>query len=222
MTEATAPSPPPKFKCEKCGRPYERGGKWMEKHVAGCDGTPWTPDQKPTRSRAPAAPSPEPEPAPPPPPPTPAEFLLIAARDLREQKIERRATIQTQLDAMQLEIDELTRSISALESVKTIVDKSLVTADCGNCNSTIDQLKTAQWDAFDAKNQRAEAKDDSRRLSLWINETVRLMRLKIRIPTQDELKRQYPMLGEEPRPPAPRTPDPRTAPAPSPAPAVQP
>jgi len=38
-----------KLKCEKCGKPYQRGGKKFDAHVSGCDGTPWKGEEKKPR-----------------------------------------------------------------------------------------------------------------------------------------------------------------------------
>lgn len=212
MAETASTETAPQLKCKKCGRPYERGGKWLTRHEEKCDGTPWTPDQAPARTR-PRDPAPEPAPNPPPaPPPTAVEILMASAQAALAERLEKRAALDAQRDAVQLEIDELNLTIAAIGSVKLVVDKSLVTSKCGDCNSTIDQLKAAQWDKFDADTQKAKLSDHNRRMNLWLNETVRLMRLKIRIPSPEELERQYPMIGTERTPAPPRVADPRPAP----------
>ncbi len=197
-TEAT-----PKARCKKCGKPYLRTGKFLSDHEESCDGTPWveSPDK--------AAHAPPPPPEPEKPPPTNVEILLEDAKSRKEALLKQREELDGQRDGLQKELDQLTLAVVSLERAKTEVDKSLVTSDCGNCNAVLDQLKTAQWDKFDAELQRGKISDTHRRFMLWLNETVKMMRLKIRVPTPEELERMYPMLPTEREPQRPKLEDPR-------------
>lgn len=129
MVDEPSPAPPaeeapePNFKCKKCGKPYERGGKFLVRHEEACDGTPWTPDQKRTRAykrpkdAAPAKPI----------PPGPFDKLLKQANQNREE-------IQKDIDHHKEKLKVLGRHIERL------------TLHAGKLDQIIADMKKAQTD----------------------------------------------------------------------------
>ncbi len=125
MPDDPAPPPPaetpkPNYKCKKCGKPYERGGKFLERHEDKCDGTPWTPDQKAPRKSPAAAPSK-------PIPPGPFDSLLKKAHQNREE-------IQKDIDHHKEKLKVLARHIERL------------TLHVGKLDQIIADMKKAQTD----------------------------------------------------------------------------
>jgi hypothetical protein len=106
----------PKFKCKKCGKPYERGGKFLERHEDGCDGTPWSPDQKRTPRAAPSKPV----------PPSPFDSILKQARQekdgiLKEIKHhkEKREILTGHIERLTLHAGKLDQMIADMEKAKS-------------------------------------------------------------------------------------------------------
>jgi hypothetical protein len=80
----------------------------------------------------------------------------------------------------------------------------VATVDCRRCNETLDQLKTADWDRFDAQQRAAEAADFNRRFTIWVKEQFTERRIRFQFPSSADLARMYPNvpITSPPKPPA--------------------
>jgi hypothetical protein len=93
-------------RCRKCNRPFLRGGKFIERHEAECDGTPWNPQKAPKRLRAAVGETPAAAPE----PPSPLEATM--------QECERaKARVMLEIAAARKHLDSLVKQEASIDSI---------------------------------------------------------------------------------------------------------
>lgn len=87
----------------------------------------------------------------------------------------------------------------------------MATVDCRQCNETMERLKTADWNRYDAEKKYADAVDFNRKFTIWVKERFTERQIHIQFPEPSVLEQMYVNVPVTRSPERPVAPDPRTS-----------